>query len=190
MLTFKTSNTIQDMKQMVTMAFCLLASANIFGQAKTVTQKTVTTQQSVATQKSVTTPKTVTSQTVASTQHVTTAKRTIISRNGPAVGGFILDERKHPINDARAYIYAADSSIIASGYTDASGRYETNPVAPGKYTVKIVYPTAKCIVVSGVIIKNGVAPLSLSMAEPTSDTSLPYTYFVPAALKKSAPKKK
>jgi hypothetical protein len=178
------------MKQMVTVAFYLLASGNIFGQAKTVTQKTVTTQQNVTTQKSVITPKTVTSQTVATAQHVSTAKRTIISRNGPAVGGFILDERKHPINDARAYIYSADSSIIASGYTDATGHYQTNPVAPGKYMVKIVYPSAKCIVVSDVIIKNGVAPLSVSIAEPTSDTSLPYTYFVPAAVKKSGPNKK
>ncbi len=73
-----------------------------------------------------------------------------------AVGGQVTDARKHPILGVEAFIYQPDSTIIASGYTDSAGNYQTNSVLPGKYDVKIVYPTSKTILIKGVVIKNGV----------------------------------
>jgi len=107
-----------------------------------------------------------------------------------AVEGTIKDAHRHPIADVQAFIYAKDSSIIASGYTDATGHFETNAVMPGSYTVKVVYPDAKIIMVTGVVIKKGYTPLNISAEPPTADTTLPYTSFMPLPDKTKNAKKK
>lgn len=100
------------------------------------------------------------------------------------VGGSIRDTRNHPVEGVKAFIYQADSSIIASGTTDATGNYETNNVAPGVYMVKLVYPSYKVVMVSGVKIKLGGAQISLKTDPPVADSSINYTDIVPKPDKK------
>lgn len=107
----------------------------------------------------------------------------------PLVSGTIRDARYRPIKGAEAFIYQKDSSIIASGYADSMGHYETNAVMPGTYNVKIVYPGAKAIMVTGVVIKAGPTELNLKTAVPDADTSIPYTTLMPQPEKKKAVKK-
>jgi len=107
----------------------------------------------------------------------------------PAVGGVITDARSHPIPGAEAFIYQADSTIIASGYTDSTGHYETNSVLPGKYDVKIVYPSYKTILVKGVVIKSGITQLSFKANPPAADTTCLYTDLLPKPEAKKKNKK-
>ncbi len=116
----------------------------------------------------------------------TTAQKTAVNAHKSAVGGLITDARRRPIIGAEAFIYQADSTIIASGYTDSMGNYETNSVLPGKYDVKIVYPSAKAILVKAVVIKSGVTQISFKADPPAADTTYLYTDLVP----KAAPAKK
>jgi hypothetical protein len=115
----------------------------------------------------------------------TPAQRGASNAHKSAVGGMMTDARRHPIPGVQAFIYQVDSSIIASGFTDSTGAYETNSVLPGKYDVKIVYPSAKAILIKGVVIKAGVTQISFRAEPPAADTSFPYTVLVP----KSEPKK-
>lgn len=162
------------MKKMFAFAFCIFAAGSTFGQAPAAQPKAAAPQKTTTAPKSATAPK--------------TTQATKVKKDGPAIGGFILDGRKHPIEDVHAFIYAPDSSIIASGYTDATGHYETNAVLPGTYQVKIVYPTDKAILVSGVIIKKGITPINLTMNAPAADTTMAFANFVPPAPeKKKAP---
>ena len=114
------------------------------------------------------------------------------TKNTTAIGGYVRDAHKHPIPGIEAFIYKPDSTIAASGYTDATGYFETNAVMPGKYDLKIVYPSNKNALVSGVIIKKGVTMVSLYMDEPAADTLIAYTDLVPKAVenKKRVIKKK
>jgi hypothetical protein len=98
-----------------------------------------------------------------------------------AVGGYVRDARNRPFEGAQAFIYQADSanSIIASGYSDATGYYETNSVLPGKYTIKIVYPSNKALIVTEVIMKRGITDISPKMDAPSADSTLPFTIFKP-----------
>ena len=149
------------MKRLIAATFCLLAAGAVFAQTNTSAPKSATPQNGAA-----------------------AARKGTLKKSGPAVGGFILDARKQPVAGVEAFIYAPDSSIIASGYTDATGHYETNAISGGKYTVKIVYPSYKAIVITGVVIKAGVTPLNITAAEPEADTTLPFTNFIPVAEKK------
>jgi len=101
-----------------------------------------------------------------------------------AIGGFIRDARNLPQPDVKVFVYAPDSSINSSGYTDAMGYYETNSTFAGSYTVKIVYPTNKAVMVTGVPIKLGITDLSIKANPPAEDTTLPYSYFAPKPVEK------
>jgi len=153
------------MRQITIFAVCLLISGAISAQNKTTTTKTTKTQ---------------------------TTTKTTTTVHGSAIGGFIHDARKHPLAGVEAFIYLPDSSssIVASGYTDAMGYYETNGVLPGKYNLKIVYPSNKAVIVKAVPIKAGVTDVSLNINPPEGDTTLLYTDLVPKVEKKKAEKKK
>ena len=151
------------MRQVIVFTVCLFISGAISAQNKTTTTKTT------------------------KTETVTKTTKTV---HGSAIGGFIHDARRHPIVGVEAFIYQADSSIVASGYTDAMGYYETNGVLPGKYDLKIVYPSSKAIIVKGVPIKSGVTQVSLNANPPDTDTTLLYTDLVPKVEKKKTEKKK
>ncbi len=175
------------MKQLTALAICLFAAGTMSAQNNAAKQKTTTapkvpaTQTSAATQKGTATKKGATS--------ATKAKKI----KGPGVEGFIRDGHKHPLDDVHAFIYGKDSSIAASGFTDATGHYETNAVLPGVYSVKYVYPEAKYILVTGVEIKKGLTLLDISMDPPASDTSVGFTTLMPPPEKKPVthtPKKK
>lgn len=106
-----------------------------------------------------------------------------------AVSGFIRDSRNRPMEGIQAFIYAKDSAatILASGYSDATGYYETNSVMPGKYNIKIVYPsTNKAILVPDVVMKRGLLNITLKNDVPTADTSIEYRVFQPAPAPKPA----
>ena len=108
----------------------------------------------------------------------------------PSVEGTIRDAHYHPVRGVEAFIYQKDSTIIASGYTDSMGHYETNAVMPGTYNVKIVYPGAKDMMVTGVVIKAGPTQLNVKGAAPAADTSVAFTTLMPQPEKKKVEKKK
>jgi hypothetical protein len=139
------------MKKLITLTICLMAAGMAFAQQSTTTKKKLTP-----------------------AEQYTAAHKT-------AVGGYIRDARNAPIADVRVFVYRADSSaeIISSGYTDATGYYETNFTYPGKYNLKVVYPEAKSVMVSGVIIKKGITNISLNANPPVADTALPYPNYLP-----------
>jgi len=103
-----------------------------------------------------------------------------------AASGTIRDAKNFPLKNVKIFIYAADSSISASGYTDEKGHYETNSVAPGTYDVKIAYPSQKAMMITGVIMKPGFTALNLKANVPEADGSMPYSDIAP----KPAEKKK
>jgi hypothetical protein len=152
------------MKQVLLFTASLLIASSVSAQTTTTTVKKTTT---------------------------TTTKTTRTAAHGSAVGGYIHDARMHPLAGVQAFIYANDSagSIIASGYTDAMGFYETNGVAPGRYNLKIVYPSTKAVVVKGVPVKGGVTQVILHANPPEADTTLLYTDMVPKVDKKADKKK-
>jgi Carboxypeptidase regulatory-like domain len=101
-----------------------------------------------------------------------------------AISGTIKNERNQPISDVQLFIYQADSSIVASGYTNAAGAYETNSVLKGKYDVKVVYPSSKTLLITGVMMKPGLTEISLKAAAPEADTTMPYTDIMPKPAEK------
>jgi hypothetical protein len=103
----------------------------------------------------------------AAPKRTSNANRTVIS-------GTILDARNHPIEGVQTFVYPPDSSIIASAYTDATGYYETNSVLPGTYSLKIVYPSNKAIMVTGVVIKRGMTRVNIKANPPDADTVITY----------------
>jgi len=171
------------MKRLTAVAICMLATGCLLAQTSAKQKPQTTT---------VVTKTTTTTTTTAAGTKGHGGHTTRVSKDGPSVGGYLLDAHKHGIEDAHAFIYAPDSSIQASGYSDATGRYQTNAVLPGTYNVKVVYPNAKVVMVSGVVIKKAVTPLSISMDPPAADTTVPYSTFAPPPpdKKKGAAKKK
>jgi len=109
------------------------------------------------------------------------------AKNRTAIGGFILDNRRQPIPGVEAFVYRADSTIAASGYTDSMGHYETNAVLPGKYDMKIVYPSDVMASVTGVVVKKGITNISITMASPPQDTLILFYELQPKPVEKPKP---
>jgi hypothetical protein len=109
-----------------------------------------------------------------------------------AIGGYFTDVRKHPIRGVQAFIYLPDSTIGASGFTDSSGYYETNNIMPGMYTLKIVYPTAASVTITGVpIVHETITEISFFKTElPATDTIFSYSVIEPHPVVAEKPKKK
>lgn len=99
-----------------------------------------------------------------------------------AIGGKVTDLHKQPIKGIRTFLYRQDSSIAGSGFTDVTGNYETNNVAPGKYDLKIVYPhTVGSTIVTGVPVMAGyITEVSVLKNEPpATDTVIEYKAIEP-----------
>jgi carboxypeptidase family protein len=132
---------------------------------------------------------------IAFAQNTTNSQSAAAKKVSPyktGLSGFVRTTRNLPIADVQAFLYKQDSSntIISSGFTDAQGYYETNFTAPGKYNLKLVYPSAKSVTISGVVIaKKGLTNISVHMNEPAADTSLPITDFMPKPVEKKKVKK-
>lgn len=106
--------------------------------------------------------------------------------NKIALGGTLKNMRKQAIVGAQAFVYAPNGSIVASGYTDEMGYFETNALAPGKYDLKVVYPSEKMAKFVGVEVgKKGITKVTINMNEPTADTIMTYATIAPP----EAPKK-
>lgn len=99
-----------------------------------------------------------------------------------AIGGTILTARREPVAKIQAYIYSNDT-IKASGFSDASGKFETSSVMPGVYTLRLVYPrSGRRITVSGVPVKAlKVTTVNYTGIEPTADSTFTYNELMPAA---------
>ncbi len=125
------------------------------------------------------------------TKEMTPAQKRAADLRKNAVGGYIKNARNRPLEGIQTFVYAADSAntIVASGYTDATGYYETNSVMPGKYNIKIVYPSNIAVMVPDVPMKKGITDISLKCDTPTADTSIPFTVFQPAPQPKGKGKK-
>ncbi len=109
----------------------------------------------------------------------------LIASGRSIAAGFITDDRNKPITGVQAFIYQVDSSIIASGYTGEDGFFETNGVLPGKYNVKLVYPSSKSTMISDVTMKRGTTVLNIKGSAPAADTTVSYAEIAP----KPVPKK-
>jgi hypothetical protein len=110
------------------------------------------------------------------------------------VVGYIRDAHNRPIKGVKAFVYRPDSSIVASGASDSSGHFLTNSVVAGSYYMKIVYPSNKVFVVTGLTTK-GTGPVELNLKAdlPEADSSFTYDALMPKPAvdpKKGAPKKK
>jgi hypothetical protein len=99
-----------------------------------------------------------------------------------AIGGTILTARREAVAKIQAYIYSNDT-IKASGFSDASGNYETSSVLPGVYTLRLVYPrSGRRITVSGVPVKAlKVTTVNYTGIEPFADSTFTYNELMPAA---------
>lgn len=92
--------------------------------------------------------------------------------------GTLKDARNRPIKGIKAFVYKPDSSIVASGSTDASGNFETNGVMPGNYFVKLVYPTDKTVLIYGLELKRSMQ-LNYSANPPSEDTLIAIETIIP-----------
>jgi hypothetical protein len=104
-----------------------------------------------------------------------------------AIGGYFTDMRKQPVKGVKAYIYGPDSTIIASGFSDAMGYYETNSVKPGMYDLRIIYPGSKFSrTISGVpVMAAKITNISaLKEVPPTTDTVIAYADIAPKPVEK------
>jgi len=107
------------------------------------------------------------------------------------ISGTIRNTRKMPVTGVEAFVYKADSSIVASGSTDATGHFETNSVMPGDYMVKIVFPNRFNMMVTGITIKKpGNTVIDFKGDAPASDTTIAYSVLVPQPAPKTPGKKK
>ena len=109
-----------------------------------------------------------------------------------AIGGYFTDIRKRPIKGVQAFVYMPDSTIGASGYTDAEGYYETNSILPGRYNLKIVYPNnAAALTIMGVpVVASTITEVSFYRGVPPSaDSSFPYEVIAPKPIEKPVKKK-
>jgi hypothetical protein len=116
--------------------------------------------------------------------------QTLLASRKCAVEGIIKDSHSRPIKGVQTFVYQADSSIIASGYTDSTGYYTTNSTVPGSFDLKIVYPNEKIILIKGVPLKAGITPINLKADQPTTDTSISYADIAPKPAEKKAGKGK
>ncbi|MBX2905318.1 MAG: carboxypeptidase regulatory-like domain-containing protein [Taibaiella sp.] len=96
------------------------------------------------------------------------------------IGGTIQNELREPVAKIQAYIYRGDD-IIASGFSDTKGYYETNNVLPGTYTLRLVYPkSGRRITVPGVPVKmKKVTIVNYKGIEPVGDSTIAYTDLMP-----------
>ena len=93
--------------------------------------------------------------------------------------GSIRDMRNKPIRGVEAFVYKPDSSIIASGYTDSTGHFETNSVPAGAYFVKLVYPSTKATTIYAITMKNTSMEINLKSNPPEVDTMFAYDLIMP-----------
>ncbi|MCW3122171.1 MAG: hypothetical protein JWQ38_1663 [Flavipsychrobacter sp.] len=122
-----------------------------------------------------------------------TTQRNLIASGRCELTGNITDARNHPISGVQVFIYGKDSAIAASGFSDAVGRYETNPLVPGVYDVKLVYPVAKGVIrttIAGVTMKKGFNALNMKANTPDADATIPATDVMPKPAVKEPAKKK
>lgn len=188
MFNFKRLKFTRNMKRVLVSAACILASGALFAQ-KPAAPKTAAKQ--AATQAPA--PKKLAMASAAAPGQKPGAPamhHTGIKPQPNAIGGYIRDNRSRPIKGAKAFIYMADSSIAASGYTDSSGFYQTNSVAPGKYNVKLIYPNYKTIYVTGVVIKKGITPVNFKADMPAADTTVAFADILPKPESKKGTGKK
>lgn len=104
-----------------------------------------------------------------------------------AIGGYFTDMRRRPIKGVKAYVYGPDSTIIASGFSDSTGYYETNSIVPGLYDLKITYPTSKFSqMVTGVpVLATKITNISFLKSDvPAADTAINYTDIAPKPTEK------
>ena len=101
--------------------------------------------------------------------------------NKSGVSGTIKDMRRQPVEGVRAFVYMKDT-IVSSGYTDATGYYETGFTAPGVYNLKLVYPSDKVMIIQAVPVKRkAMTILDLKTPLPEADTTIAYSAVAPAA---------
>ena len=106
-----------------------------------------------------------------------------------AIAGVLQNMHRQPLIGVQAFIYRKDS-IMASGYTDSTGYYETNSTFPGVYDLKLVYPSSKVMMITGVPIKAATLTMVDFRANPPeADTTVSYATIAPKVEKKKTTSK-
>ena len=106
------------------------------------------------------------------------------------VCGTVADGHNLPVAGVKAFVYAKDSTIAASGYTDDKGKYFTNTLAPGAYFLKFIYPSGTAVIVNGFNVKGkGNSVYNLKMNPPAENTAIDATDAAKAKGAKTAKKK-
>ena len=106
------------------------------------------------------------------------------------IEGYVRDGRMTPLAGVQAFVYTDSAMLGTSGYTDASGHYETGYVGKGKYHLKFVYENGKALLINGVMINKGIVAINVKLDQPAADTTLPFTDFVPKPIEKKKTKAK
>ncbi len=125
-------------------------------------------------------------------QNAPSAKKTghkaAANDNKTMISGSLRDMRNKPIKGIKAFVYKPDSTIVASGFTDGTGHFETNNLMPGTYFVKLIYPTDKVVLVYGLEVKKSLE-LNYKANPPAEDTMLAYDLIMPKPEPKKTTKK-
>ena len=110
------------------------------------------------------------------------ARRAPVKVRKTCIGGTIQNEYREPVAKIQAYIYKGDD-IMASGFSDSRGYYETNNVLPGTYTLRLVYPkSGRRITVTDVPVKlRKVTVVTYRGIEPVGDSTFAYGELMPPA---------
>ncbi len=104
------------------------------------------------------------------------------SRKKPktAIAGTIKNARKIPMQSIKVFVYKGETDIVSSGYTNEKGYYETSSFQPGEYTVKVIYPSFRRLVITRVPVSyHKVTPLYLTLNEPLEDSTFIYSDIAP-----------
>lgn len=97
-----------------------------------------------------------------------------------AIGGTIRDLRHVPQQNIKVFVYKGESEIVASGYTDENGKFETSSYGTGEYTVKVIYPSFRRVIISRVpLVRHKITPLNLLLTEPGEDSTFVYSDVAP-----------
>ncbi len=105
-------------------------------------------------------------------------KKAKADKDKTVIYGTLKDARNKPYKGMKAFVYKADSTIVASGFTDADGHYETNNVPAGTYFIKFIYPTDRVTMIYNVEVKKSVM-VDLKGAAPMEDTMIAYDMLYP-----------
>jgi hypothetical protein len=121
-----------------------------------------------------------------------TENQTTSTESKGTVSGKVNNERERPVPEVKVFVYNGND-IIGSGTTDPDGRFLTNRIVTGKYTVRAVANGYKSMVVTDVpVMLNGDTEINFKIFPQTErdDTTSVYASYNVVSVKKPATSRK